>query len=78
MVPLHTALVSDLRPGDWVTIRCSCGHQIFVPPYVLVDGLCVGPQERVDDLAHRLRCGGCGGIGTASVSVRWQGSGRRA
>jgi hypothetical protein len=77
MVPLRAALVSDLNPGDWVTIRCSCGHQTFLPPYLLVEGLRVGPQDRVTDVAGRLPCRACDGTGNASVSIRWLGADRR-
>ena len=79
MVPLRAARVCDLHPGDWVTIRCSCGHLTFLPPYLLVQGLRVSPQDRVTDIAGRLPCSACDGSGDAVVSIKWLGArGRRS
>jgi hypothetical protein len=71
MVSHRVACVSDLKPGDWVAVKCSCGHETYLPPYALIDGLQMQPQDRLSDLASRLRCGGCHGTGVAAVSVLW-------
>jgi len=70
MVRLQTARVADLQPGDWATIQCSCGHETFVPPYVL-RGLRLAPDAPVTELASILGCRSCGGMGSTVVSVRW-------
>lgn len=71
MVADRVVLISDLKPGDWVAVKCSCGHETYLPPYALADGLRMNPQDRVADLASRLHCRGCDGSGIAVVSVLW-------
>ena len=71
MVPDRVACVSDLKPGDWVALNCACGHATYLPPYALVEGLWMKPQDRLTDLAFRLSCGSCRRPGVAVVSVLW-------
>ena len=71
MVPLYAARVSDLQPGDFVRVECVCGHEELIPDVSLTQGLRLGPDERITDLAPRLRCRECDTKGRAVVSVRW-------
>lgn len=71
MVPLYAARVSDLGPGDFVRVECVCGHDEIVPASNLVQGLRLGPDERITDLAPRLRCRECDAKGKAVVSIKW-------
>jgi hypothetical protein len=71
MVPLYAARVSDLRPGDFVRVECVCGHDEMIPAAVLTQGLRLAPDERIVDLAPRLRCRECDVKGRAEVSIRW-------
>ena len=71
MVPLYAARTSDLGPGDFVLVECgACGHDGLIHPAAL-SSLGLGPDERVVDLAPRLRCRECDAKGNAIVSVRW-------
>ena len=78
MQPLYTARVSDLKAGDFVIVECgACGHDGLIHPAAL-PSLGLGPDERIVDLAPRLRCRECDARGKAVVSIRWgdQGPGR--
>jgi len=78
LVPLYTARVSDLKAGDFVVVECaSCGHDGLIHPAAL-PSLGLRPDERITDLAPRLRCRECDARGKAIVSIRWadQGPGR--
>jgi hypothetical protein len=69
MVPLYSARVGDLRPGDFVVVECgACGHDALIHPAALPS---LGRDERVVDLAPRLRCRECDAKGKAVVSIRW-------
>jgi hypothetical protein len=71
MQPLYTARVSDLKAGDFVIVECaSCGHDGLIRPAAL-PSLGLRPDERITDLAPRLRCRGCDARGKAIVSIRW-------
>ena len=75
MVPLYAARVSDLKPGDFVVVECGdCGHDGLIHPSA-IPSLGLGPDERVVDLATRLRCRECDAKGTALVSIKWGTSG---
>jgi hypothetical protein len=72
MVPLYAARVGDLKPGDFLIVECgACGHSLPISAATLSHGLRLGPDERVLDLAPRLRCRECDQRGKAVVSVRW-------
>ena len=71
MVPLYAARVCDLRPGDFVRVECACGHDEMIPAATLTQGLRLGPDERIIDLAPRLRCRECDERGKVVVSVKW-------
>jgi hypothetical protein len=71
MVPLYAARVSDLGPGDCVRVECICGHDAMMPASTLMQGLRLGPDERIADLTPRLRCRECDTRGRAVVSIRW-------
>jgi hypothetical protein len=59
MLPLYPARVSDLRPRDFVIVECaSCGHDGLIHPAAL-PSLGLGPNDRIVDLAPRLRCREC-------------------
>jgi hypothetical protein len=71
MVPLYAARIIDLKPGDFVLVECgACGHADLIPPAAL-PSLGFGPDERIVDLAPRLRCRDCDAKGKAVVSIRW-------
>jgi hypothetical protein len=71
MLPLYSARVSDLKQGDLVIIECaSCGHDGLIHPAAL-PSLGLGPNERIVDLALRLRCRECDARGKAVVSIKW-------
>jgi hypothetical protein len=75
MVPLYSARVSDLKPGDFVQVECVCGHDEMIPAAALTQGLRLRPDDRILDLAPRLRCRECDVKGRAVVSVKWGNSG---
>lgn len=71
MVPLYAARVSDLKPGDFVVVECgACGHDGLIHPSAL-PSLGFVPDERLVDLAPRLRCRTCDVKGKALVSIKW-------
>ncbi len=66
----YSARVSDLKPRDFVVVECACGHDGLIHPAAL-PGLGLGPDERVGDLAPRLRCRECDTKGRVVLSIRW-------
>src|SRR5437588_10952096 len=59
MVPLYTARIGDLKPGDFVVVeRGAGGHDGLIHPTAL-SSLGLGPDERIVDLTPRLRCREC-------------------
>jgi len=71
VVPLYSARIEDLRSGDLVIVECgACGHDGLIHPSAL-PSLGLGPDERVVDLAPRLRCRECDLKGKAVVSIKW-------
>ena len=71
MQPLCTARDSNLEPGDFVVVECaSCGHDGLIQPAAL-PSLGLRPDERITELAPRLRCRECDAGGKAVVSIRW-------
>jgi hypothetical protein len=74
MVPLYAARVCDLKPGDFVVVDCGgCGHDGLIHPSAL-PSLGLGPDERVIDLALRMRCRECDAKGKAVISIKWRNS----
>jgi hypothetical protein len=70
MLPLYSARVSDLKPGDFEIVECaSCGHDGLIHPTAL-PSLGFESNERIVDLAPRLRCRECDGRGKAVVSIQ--------
>jgi hypothetical protein len=70
MVPLYAARVSDLKPGDFVRVECSCGHDGLIHPAALTS-LGLAPEDRITHLAPRLRCQQCDQRGKALISILW-------
>jgi hypothetical protein len=61
--------LSDLKPGDFVIVECaSCGHHGLIHPAAL-PSLRLVPNERIVDLAPRLRCRECDQKGKAVISI---------
>ena len=74
MRALYDARVGNLTAGDLILIECPCGHNAAICPAAL-PALGLSPDQRIIDLAPRLRCRQCDQRGRADVSVKW-GSGR--
>jgi len=70
VVPFYAARVSDLGPGDFVQVGCSCGHIERLTAGTLTTAG-VGPDERVQGLEGRMRCRECDEKGRAVTSIRW-------
>lgn len=71
MQPLYAVRASDLKPGDLVIVECaSCGHDGLIHPTAF-PSLGLRPDDRVVDLAARLRCRECDAKGRSVVSIRW-------
>jgi hypothetical protein len=68
--PVYAARVSDLRLGDFVIVECACGHSGLIHPAGLTS-LGLGPDDRIVDLAPRLRCRECDEKGKAAAAVKW-------
>jgi hypothetical protein len=68
MVPLYAARVADLRPGQYVAVRCrSCGHVAELPANLLRAQL---PKDAfVKRLGPEFRCQQCHQLG-ADVDAR--------
>jgi len=61
----------DPELGDFVRVECgACGYDGLIHPSALAS-LGLRPDDRVVDLAPRLRCRECDAKGKAVVSVRW-------
>jgi len=72
MVPLYAARVCDLQTGDFVRVECAaCGHDGLIHP-VMLASLGLGPNDKIVDLAPRLRCRECDARGKAVVSIKWR------
>jgi hypothetical protein len=76
VVPLYTARVLDLGPGDLVRVECTaCGHDELIPTVGLTQGLRLSPYMLIRDLVPRLRCRECDERGKAALSIRWSDAG---
>jgi len=70
MVPLYAARVSDLGPGNFVSIECPCGHTELLTAQMLATAR-VAPEQKVLDPGDRMRCRECDERGRAVVSIKW-------
>jgi hypothetical protein len=70
MIPLPDARISDLGPNDELRVRCACQSLTIFPRRYLLEGLKLRPDDRIVDLAPRMRCRQCGERGKVVVSVR--------
>jgi hypothetical protein len=66
MRALYDARVGDLAAGDLILIECRCAHDAAIHPAAL-PALGLLPDQRIIDLASRLRCRGCNQRGEAVV-----------
>jgi adenine-specific DNA-methyltransferase len=67
----YPARIADLDPADLIRVKCSvCGHDNLIQPASLADGVRLGPDSRITDLAPRLRCRECDIKGRAVVSIQ--------
>jgi hypothetical protein len=71
MVPLYAARIADLGAGDLLQIECACGHVTLLTAAMLATAG-VASEQKLIDLAARLRCRECDGRGRAVVSVKWR------
>ena len=69
MVPLNTACVSNLGPNDRLRVECACQSVVIFPPRYLLHNLQLRPDDRIADLARRLRCRQCRERGKVVVSI---------
>ena len=66
--PLYAARVSDLRPTEYVRVRCECGRaEVLTVQTLLTAG--VPPKRKLSDLGRRMRCRRCEERGCALVSI---------
>ena len=70
MVPLYTARIEDLGPGDLVKVECVCGHSELLTAQMLGTAG-VKPFQNILDLQFKLRCRECDKRGRVVVSIRW-------
>ena len=67
-VPLYGAHVSDLRPTEYVRVRCECGRaEVLTAEMLLTSG--VPPKRKLTDLARGMRCRRCEARGCSLVSI---------
>jgi hypothetical protein len=71
MAPIYDPRVGDLLPGDFLHLQCACGHEMLIPQPALLQDMRLRRDDRIDDLALRLRCRECDEQGKAVVTVRW-------
>jgi hypothetical protein len=72
MVPLYSARIEDLGPGDFVRVQCvACGHDEIIPRVSLLVGLRLPPETLILDLEPRFRCRDCDAKGKAVATVKW-------
>ena len=71
MRPLYDARLEDLGSGDFLHVKCVCGHDLLIPHVGLQQGWRLPPYMRVLDLEPRFRCRECDQRGKVVLSVRW-------
>jgi len=72
MVPVYAVCISDLGPDDRVHIHCACQRLVIFPPRFLLQEMRLQPDDRIADLAARLRCRECDERGKVVVIVKWK------
>jgi hypothetical protein len=72
VVPLYAARIADLGPGDLLVVECVCGHAERLTARMLATGG-AGAEDKIADLAPRLRCRECDDRGKVVMSIRWAG-----
>ena len=66
--PLYAARVSDLRPTEYVRVRCECGRaEVLTEEMLSRTG--VSPKQKLTDLGRGMRCRRCEERGCALVSI---------
>ena len=66
--PLYAARVSDLRPTEYVRVRCECGRaEVLTSATLSRSG--VSPKQKLTDLGRGMRCRRCEERGCALVSI---------
>ena len=68
MVPLYAARIADLGPGDLLVVEGVCGHIERLTARMLATAG-AGTEDKIADLAPRLRCRECDDRGKM-VSIR--------
>lgn len=58
--------ISDLEKGDWLEVRCACGHVGLLNPVELRN---LRPLTKLQDLEPRYRCRKCLRRGRVVVAV---------
>ena len=71
MQPLYHARIEDLGPGDFLHVKCACGHDELIPPVGLLQGWRLPPCTPVLDLERRFRCRECDARGKVVLSIKW-------
>jgi hypothetical protein len=71
MDPIYDPRVADLISGDFLCIKCVCGNEALIPQSALLQELRLRRDDRIADLAPRMRCRECDERGKVVVSVRW-------
>ena len=67
-VPLYAARVSDLRPTEYLRVRCECGRaEVLTSEMLLTSG--VPPKRKLTDLGRGMRCRRCEERGCSLVSI---------
>jgi hypothetical protein len=72
VMPLYTAGFSDLGPSDLVVVECVCGNTERLSAGMLATAG-ADADDKIADLAPRLRGRECDGRGKVVVSIRWAG-----
>jgi hypothetical protein len=70
--PLYAARLEDLGPGDFVQVRCVCGHEELLPGLGFIQGMKLRPLLHVLDLVPKMRCRECDTKGKVDISVKWE------
>ena len=69
VMPLYAAGFSDLGPGDLVVVECVCGNAERLSAGMLATAG-ADADDKIADLAPRLRCQECDNRGKVGMSIR--------
>jgi hypothetical protein len=72
VVPLYAARITDFGLCDLLVVECVCGHTERLTAQMLTTAG-AGAEDKIADLAPRLRCRECDERGKVVVSIRWAG-----